>query len=422
MMKLVDIVKSAPAVKGGRVPFDQIDISIHHRPTHADKVVELVRSIRTLGLQAAPVVIEREGRFKLVSGRHRLEALRVLGYEEAPVRIVGFDDLQARLWRISENLHRNELTALQRAEQIAEYARLMSGQPEDQKEVQVESDDEKEPQAPASESEKVRHGGAVGGRGNEGGHRATARDLGVPEQTIRRATQIAGITPKAKEAALGAGIGDNQSALLKVASYADEDQVEAVAKISKARAERALAPPTQRQTSTGAAAPQPGEHRRRHAGALDQRDDAERPPPRHRRPGTSGRDPESRAAGRAGRLSVPANLTLGTSRSTDQLPKSTRSGRSSQPIQRGIGRVEMWRGDVRLSMSVPAPFVRRCLSASAVAPFPHPAHRSGHADFPHPALGQDFTPSSRATPSAASEHHLELIGCPISMRSASVLN
>src|SRR5277367_6701082 len=34
---------------------------------------------------------------------------------------------------------------------------------------------------------------------------------------------------------------------------------------------------------------------------------------------------------------------------------------------------------------------------------------------PHPALGQDLTPSSRATPSAASEHLLELIGCPISM-------
>jgi hypothetical protein len=50
----------------------------------------------------------------------------------------------------------------------------------------------------------------------------------------------------------------------------------------------------------------------------------------------------------------------------------------------------MWRGDVRLSMSVPAPFVWRCLSGSTVAPFPHPAHRTGHADFPHPALGQDF--------------------------------
>ncbi len=31
------------------------------------------------------------------------------------------------------------------------------------------------------------------------------------------------------------------------------------------------------------------------------------------------------------------------------------------------------------------------LSGSAVTPFPHPARRTGHGDFPHPALGQDFT-------------------------------
>src|SRR2546427_5838171 len=48
-----------------------------------------------------------------------------------------------------------------------------------------------------------------------------------------------------------------------------------------------------------------------------------------------------------------------------------------------------------------------------MAPFPHPSHRTGQTDFPHPALGQDFT-LSRATPSAASEHLLELIGFPIS--------
>src|ERR1700730_10262758 len=41
------------------------------------------------------------------------------------------------------------------------------------------------------------------------------------------------------------------------------------------------------------------------------------------------------------------------------------------------------------------------------------AGRTGQADFPHPALGQDFT-LSRATPSAASEQFSELIGCPIS--------
>src|SRR5271163_1333019 len=50
-----------------------------------------------------------------------------------------------------------------------------------------------------------------------------------------------------------------------------------------------------------------------------------------------------------------------------------------------------------------------------MTPFSHPAHRTGQADLPHPALGQDFTPLlSRATPSAVSEHSAEFIGCTIS--------
>ena len=58
-----------------------------------------------------------------------------------------------------------------------------------------------------------------------------------------------------------------------------------------------------------------------------------------------------------------------------------------------LGRVGMWRGGVRSTVSVAAPFVWRCLSGSAITPFPHPAHRTQRADFPHCALGQDFTPS-----------------------------
>src|SRR6266403_881579 len=77
------------------------------------------------------------------------------------------------------------------------------------------------------------------------------------------------------------------------------------------------------------------------------------------------------------------------------------------------GRVGVWRSGGRPSIAVAAPFVWRCLNGSTIAPFPHPAHRTGQADFPHPALGQDFT-LSRATPSAASVHLSELIGFPIS--------
>ena len=59
-------------------------------------------------------------------------------------------------------------------------------------------------------------------------------------------------------------------------------------------------------------------------------------------------------------------------------------------------RVEMWRGGCRSDISVAAPFVWRCLSGSTVTPFPHPARRTGHAGLPHPALGQDLTPSPTA--------------------------
>jgi hypothetical protein len=64
--------------------------------------------------------------------------------------------------------------------------------------------------------------------------------------------------------------------------------------------------------------------------------------------------------------------------------------------RRGPIKVGVWRGGVRPGIAVPAPFVWRCLSGAAVAPFPHPPHRTGHADLPHPALGQDLTPSSTA--------------------------
>ena len=46
------------------------------------------------------------------------------------------------------------------------------------------------------------------------------------------------------------------------------------------------------------------------------------------------------------------------------------------------GRVEMWRGSIRFGLSVSVPFVRRCPTSLTITPFPHPAHRTGLADFP----------------------------------------
>ena len=59
-------------------------------------------------------------------------------------------------------------------------------------------------------------------------------------------------------------------------------------------------------------------------------------------------------------------------------------------------RVRMWRGGLRFGLSVPAPFVWRCLNSRTITPFPHPSHQTGHAELPHPAFGQDLTPSPTA--------------------------
>lgn len=78
----------------------------------------------------------------------------------------------------------------------------------------------------------------------------------------------------------------------------------------------------------------------------------------------------------------------------------------------------MWRGGCRFGISVSASFDWRCLTVRTITPFPHPAHRTGRADFPHPALGQDqhaHVLCARVTPSAGAAHLLELIGFPISM-------
>jgi DoxX-like protein len=50
-------------------------------------------------------------------------------------------------------------------------------------------------------------------------------------------------------------------------------------------------------------------------------------------------------------------------------------------------------GGFRSTISVPPLSSGGASLARPLFPFPHPAHRTGHADRPHPALGQDLTPS-----------------------------
>ena len=209
----------------------------------------MAQSIRTIGLQTPLTCIVRDGQHILVSGRNRLEALRVIGCEQAPVRIVDFDDVDAQLWRLSENLHRAELTKLQYDQQVVKYAELLkakqareTGAPiQPPKEVLAEGISRQVDAKPPHQN--------VGGR-PEGGYRQASRELNIPEVTIRRAYKTASLSQEAKEAAVETGLDDNRSALLEAAK---ESTPEAQTATIRRLAERKASPS---ETAETAASPQ----------------------------------------------------------------------------------------------------------------------------------------------------------------------
>lgn len=180
---------------------DDIAIQGERREVNSAVVKRLADSIDSIGLKH-PITVRRKGeKYILVAGLHRLEAHKKLKLEHIPACIVTMTNAEARMWEIAENLHRAELTKLERAEQIEEWRELAA--------------------------EQVRKVSAPQGghQPTNDGNRAAAEALGVDEKAVRDAGKIAHITPEAKEAAEEAGIDDNQSKLLEVAKEAPEKQV-----------------------------------------------------------------------------------------------------------------------------------------------------------------------------------------------------
>lgn len=186
---------------------DDISVGEGRRELDPAAVKKLADSIERLGLRH-PITVRRKGdRYALVAGRHRIEAFKRLDREHIPACIVSMTNAEARMWEIAENLHRAELSKLERSNEVAEWVKLCD-------------------EFRDNLSEKSR------GR-PEGGMAAASRELGIGEKEVQRSVQIASITPEAKEAAVDAGIEDNQSKLLAVAKEAPDKQVAKVIQLAQ---------------------------------------------------------------------------------------------------------------------------------------------------------------------------------------------
>lgn len=104
------------------VAIDDIVIGPRHRPLDDAKVIALATSIREIGLQTPPSIFRDptdDYTSHLVTGHHRLAALRSLGAEYVHCLVVEMDTLSRELWEIDENLARAELTPDESAVHVA---------------------------------------------------------------------------------------------------------------------------------------------------------------------------------------------------------------------------------------------------------------------------------------------------------------
>jgi ParB-like chromosome segregation protein Spo0J len=196
-----------------RLFVEDIDVGNRLRPMHEAAVVALAESMQRLGqLNPISVYCPNDKTLLLVTGLHRLEAAKRLGWEKIDAIVAAGSEVERELQEIAEHLHRYELTALERDTQIGRWAELTAA-----KASQVET-----PMGGAQPSER--------------GVRKVANDLGLDKSDVQRAVKVASISREAKQAARDAGLDDNRTALLAVAKeVTPEAQIAKVRAISSAK-------------------------------------------------------------------------------------------------------------------------------------------------------------------------------------------
>ncbi len=182
-----------------RLDIEDIEVGEGRRAADPKTVAKLADSMREIDLQTPiSIWIDDDQLVHLVAGRHRLEAAKLLGWDRIDCFVVKLDARQRRMWELSENLHRAELTALQRDEHIAEWD-ILSGSPPPPGEG-------REFPSPSKPSVK-----------------ATARALGVDPKEVREARRVAALPPEVKQEAKRLGLDRNHSALAAAAKEPTPD-------------------------------------------------------------------------------------------------------------------------------------------------------------------------------------------------------
>jgi|GEM_PF-1596200 len=181
-----------------KVKIDDVRIAQRKRPLDKKKAEAIAESIKLIGLLNPITVTEN---FTLISGRHRLEAHRILGLEEIEVNVVELADLTQDLAEIDENIIRNELNDIDVGEHLIERDNILEllG-------IKARRGDNR--------YTIIRRPEIITGLGT---NKEMGRRIGISERLIRIKKQIArGITTRNKERLRTTRFASNTTGLLEI--------------------------------------------------------------------------------------------------------------------------------------------------------------------------------------------------------------
>ena len=200
-----------------RVLIKEIRIKEGRRRLDDSNVKELAGSIQELGL-LNPITIDRN--HVLIAGFHRLEAVRILGWEEVECTVSSLDGLEAELAEIDENFIRKELPPVEYGEMLLR-----------RKEIYEMLHPETKATYKGGKYRGNQHQEVVADKMSattKSFVKDTAEKLGVAPRTVRRQIQTAkNLAPEAKEIIKEADTKISRKAAMKLSYLDPERQKEA---------------------------------------------------------------------------------------------------------------------------------------------------------------------------------------------------
>ncbi len=194
-----------------RTEFDINRIVVSKRKRLLGDISSLAQSIKELGL-LHPISILPDG--TLVSGYHRLEACKSLGWQMMPVVIHDWEELHAELAEIDENIIRSELKQIEQSRQLQRRKEIYEA-------LHPETKQGSKGGWHNTKTTKLETAALAVSSFSED----TAKKTGKAERTIRTNIQIArNISPDLDEAILATPLADNQHELIKLARMTPEQQ------------------------------------------------------------------------------------------------------------------------------------------------------------------------------------------------------